>query len=180
MLNIGITCGILDYAIHALIRVDDGEPSVPFWDTIQMEIRKHAHNDRSAKELLINQTRKQKPLAGLLCMSDPRMASRTEAANYYMRQRKIEHTGDYLPNTVFNMTGSSFDIPQTPFGPYVIAGFFYAVKHLGLTDQMVMGESAQQTERIMQKIKNDPIMSMIVRKFEVNLMPISLEGLEKA
>ena len=177
MLNIEITCGILDYAIHSLIRVDGGEPAVPYWDTVQTEIRKHAQNDRAAKEILINQNRKQKPFAGLLCMSDPRMASRTEAANYYMRLRNIEHTGEYIPNTVFNMTGTSFDIPHTPFGPYVIAGFFFAVKHLELKDQMVMGETEAQTERILQKIQNDPIMSLIVRKFEVNLIPISLDVL---
>jgi hypothetical protein len=71
------------------------------------------------------------------------------------------------------MTGSSFDIPHTPFGPYVIAGLFFAVKHLGLKDQMVMGFDANQTSRIMQKIKNDPIMRMIVEKFNVNLIPIN-------
>lgn len=90
-----------------------------------------------------------------------------------MTLKNINHTGDYLPNTVFNMTGSSFDIPHTPFGPYVIAGFFYAVKHLHLVDQMVMGFDAAQTARIIQKIKNDPIMSMIVRKFNVNLIGIN-------
>jgi hypothetical protein len=78
-----------------------------------------------------------------------------------------------MPNTVFNMSGSSFDIPSTPFGPYVIAGFFYAVKHLELTDQMVMGYDKEQTNRIMMKIKNDPIMNMIVKKFGVNLIPVN-------
>lgn len=173
MLDIKITCGILDYAIHSLIRVDDGDPSVPFWDTVQHEVRKNSSNDRHAKDQLINMSRKQRPLAGLLCMSDPRLASRTLAANYYMSLKNIDSDGDYLPNTIFNMTGSSFDIPHTPFGPYVIAGFFYAVKHLHLTDQMVMGFDAQQTSRIIQKIKNDPIISMIVRKFDVNLIPIN-------
>jgi hypothetical protein len=173
MLDIQITCGIMDYAIHSLIRVDDGDPSVPFWDMVQQEVRRHAHNDRKAKDNLINQSKKQKPLAGLLCMSDPRLSSRTLAANYYMSLKKVKHTGDYLPNTVFNMTGSSFDIPHTPFGPYVIGGFFYAVKHLNLVDQMVMGYDAHQTSRIAQKIKNDPIMNMIVRKFNVNLIQIN-------
>lgn len=177
MLNIKITSGILDYAIHSLIRVDDGDPAVPFWDTAQQEIRRHAQNDRGAKEQLINQSRKQKPLAGLLCMSDPRLSSRSLAANHYMSLKNIEHNGVYLPNTVFNMTGSSFDIPHTPFGPYVIAGFFFSVKHLGLTDQMVMGWDAVQTARIVQKIKNDPIMSMIVRKFNVNLIEINQKDL---
>jgi len=173
MLDIKITCGIMDYAIHSLIRVDDGDPSVPFWDTVQQEVRKNSKNDRHAKDQLINMSVKQKPLAGLLCMSDPRLASRTLAANYYMALKNITNDGDYLPNTIFNMTGSSFDIPHTPFGPYVIAGFFYAVKHLNLTDQMVMGFDQQQTSRIMQKLKNDPIMSLIIKKFEVNLIPIN-------
>ena len=173
VLEIQITCGIQDYAIHSLIRVDDGEPHVPFWDTVQEEIRKHATNDRKAKDLLIDQSKKQKPLAGLLSMSDPRQSSRTHAANYYMTSKGIEHTGDYLPNTIFNMTGTSFDIPHTPFGPYVIAGFFYSVKHLKLTDQMVMGYDANQTTRILQKVANDPIMSMIVKKFNVNLIPLN-------
>ena len=173
VLEIQITCGIQDYAIHALIRVDDGEPHVPFWDTVQGEIRKHSQNDRKAKELLIDQSKKQKPLAGLLSMSDPRQSSRIYAANYYMKLKGIEHSGDYLPNTVFNMTGTSFDIPNTPFGPYVIGGFYYSVKYLALTDQMVMGYDARQTTRIMQKIGNDPIMNMIVEKFNVNLIPIN-------
>jgi hypothetical protein len=173
MLNIKITCGIQDYAIHGLIRVDDGEPAVEFWDTAQKRIREKSKNDRGAKDILIQQSQKQKPLAGLICMSDPRQSSRLYAADYYLHLKNIETAGDYLPNTVFNITGSSFDIPQTPFGPYVIAGFFYSVKHLHLTDQMVMGYDKDQTGRIMQKIKNDPIMSMIVRKFNVNLIPVN-------
>jgi hypothetical protein len=173
MLNIEITCGIMDYAIHALIRVDDGEPEVPFWDDVQGYIREHVQNDRSAKDILILQSQKQKPFAGLLSMSDPRMASRAEAAKYYMKLKGLVSGDAYLPNTLFNMTGTSFDIPHTPFGPYVIAGFFFAVKHLQLGDQMVMGRDKRQTERIMQKIKNDPLMNMIVKKFNVNLIPVN-------
>jgi hypothetical protein len=173
MLDIQITSGIMDYAIHAMIRVDDGEPEVAFWDEVQAFIRKNVKSDRHAREVLIMQSQKQKPLAGLISMSDPRMASRILAANYYMTLKGIAHNGEYLPNTVFNMTGSSFDIPHTPFGPYVIGGFFYSVKHLGLTDQMVMGYDDKQTARMTQKIKNDPLMNMIVKKFNVNLIGIN-------
>jgi hypothetical protein len=90
-----------------------------------------------------------------------------------MALKGIANSGDYLPNTVFNMTGSSFDIPHTPFGPYVIAGFFYSVKHLKLIDQMVMGYDTNQTGRILQKIKNDPLMNLIVETFHVNLIPVN-------
>ena len=172
-LDIKITCGIQDYAIHSLIRVDDGDPAVLFWDTAQKYIREHSENERMKRDVLIHQSQKQKPLAGLLCMSDPRQSSRIYAADFYLKSKGIDHGGEYLPNTVFNMTGSSFDIPYTPFGPYVIAGFFYSVKHLGLTDQMVMGYDDNQTGRIVQKISNDPIMSMIVRRFKVNVIPIN-------
>ena len=178
VLDIQITSGIMDYAIHSLIRVDDGDPEVPFWDTVQLEVRKYAQNDRNAREVLINQSKKQTPLAGLISMSDPRQASRSRAANFYMKQKGIKHTGEYLPNTVFNMTGTSFDIPHTPFGPYVIAGFYYAIKYLNLTDQMVMGYDISQTTRMIQKIKNDPLMNMFVKKFNVNLIPINHIDLE--
>ncbi len=172
VLDIKITCGIMDYSIHSLIRVDDGDPEVPFWDTVQKYVRDHSLNERTKREVLIHQSQKQKPLAGLLCMSDPRQSSRGLAAEFYLKSKGMD-SADYLPNTVFNMTGSSFDIPYTPFGPYVIAGFYYAVKHLQLTDQMVMGYDEQQTARIMMKIKNDPIMNMIVKKFKVKLIPIN-------
>lgn len=177
MLDIKITCGILDYAIHSLIRVDDGEPHVPFWDTAQSYIRMNVKNDRHVKDLLIQQSQLQKPLAGLLCMSDPRLSSRVLAANYYMDLKGIDHKGDYLPNTLFNMSGTSFDIPHTPFGPYVIAGFYYSVKYLKLYDQIVMGYDEDQTARILRKIKNDPIMCLIVDKFSVNLLPVNQLGL---
>jgi hypothetical protein len=178
VLDIKITCGIMDYSIHSLIRVDDGDPAVPFWDSVQVYIREHAENKRAQREVLIHQSQKQAPLAGLICMSDPRQSSRANAAEYYMKLKGISSNGEYLPNTVFNMTGSSFDIPNTPFGPYVIAGFFFAVKHLKLTDQIVMGYDAKQTGRIMQKIKNDPIMNMIVTKFNVNLIPVNQVDVE--
>ena len=174
VLNLKITCGIMDYSIHSMIRVDDGDPAAPFWDDVQKYIREHSENERTKEQLLINQAQKQKPLAGLLCMSDPRQSSRMVAAEHYLKLKGIQSTGQYMPNTVFNMSGSSFDIPSTPFGPYVIAGFFYAVKHLELTDQMVMGYDKEQTNRIMMKIKNDPIMNMIVKKFSVNLIPVMM------
>ena len=178
VLDIKITGGIMDYSIHSLIRVDDGDPAVPFWDDVQQYVRDHVVNERTKREVLIQQSQKQKPMAGLLCMSDPRQSERALAAAYYLESKGIGNRGEYLPNTVFNMTGSSFDIPYTPFGPYVIAGFFYSVQHLGLTDQMVMGYDAQQTARIMLKIKNDPIMNMIVKKFNVNLIPINHTDLD--
>lgn len=172
-LDIAITAGIQDYAIHALIRVDGGEPKVPFWDDVQVYIRRHNVDETLLRDILVHQSEKQKPLAGLLCTTDPRTTSRTAAARYYLDRQGLEPGSGYLPNTVFNITGSSFDMPMTPFGPYVIAGFFYAVRHLGLTDQMVLGHTESQTRRIMQKLHNDPIMRLIVESEGVNLIPLN-------
>ncbi|HQQ84118.1 MAG TPA: hypothetical protein PK059_13010, partial [Cyclobacteriaceae bacterium] len=99
VLDIRITCGIMDYSIHSLIRVDDGDPAVPFWDDVQKYVRDHSVNERLKRDVLIHQSQKQKPLAGLLCMSDPRQSSRNLAAGYYLRSKGIDTGGDYLPNT---------------------------------------------------------------------------------
>lgn len=179
MLGIKITCGIQDYGIHALIRVDDGVPAVAFWDTVHQSIRKQVTNDRRNKDMLIMQSQKQKPLAGLLSMADEQQTMRSLAAQYYMDENGIAYDSGYLPNTIFNMTGTSFDIPNTPFGAYVIAGFFYGVKHLHLTTQMVMGNTDDQTQRMIRKLKNDPIMNLITTKFNVKIIPINQQVLMK-
>lgn len=174
-LDIKVTAGIQDYSIHALIRVDGGDPPSPWWDEVQAYVRENSEKERLRNDVLIKQAEKQKPLAGLLCMSDPRMSSRLYAAQYYLALKNIEHGAEYMPNTVFNISGSNFDIPLTPFGPYVIAGFYFAVHYLNLKEHMVMGYDTAQTERILAKIKNDPIMNLIVRKYNVSLIPVNQE-----
>jgi len=170
-LDIKVTAGIQDYTAHALIRVDGGDPEVHYWDTMQLLVRKKVKESGGIS--LAAQADKQEPLAGLLCMPDPRVSSRALAAQYYRDLRGCGQIDDYLPNTVFNMTGSAFDVPLMPFGPYVIAGFYYSVKHLNLIDQMVMGYDQAQTARIVQKMYNDPIINLIIDKFKVNLLPIN-------
>lgn len=166
-LHIEITSSINDYSIHNFIRTDGGKPFVPFWDDIQSYLETHAENERSKSEILIKQSEKQKPLAGLFCLNDPQMTSRTLAANYYLKLKKISPNDDYLPNTIFNLSSSSFDIPGTPFGPYVITGFYYSVVHLHLSDWMIIGEDEQETNRILKKLKSDIIMNLIIEKFNV-------------
>ncbi len=173
-LGVKITAGIMDYAIHGLIRLDDGIPAAPFWDNVQKQIRAKA---AAENHVVRAQNSKQEPLAGLISMADPRAASRAVAADFYYKYKKMEVQHDYLPNTIFNITGSTFDIPSIPFGPYAVTGFYYAVKYLKLKDQMVMGHNKEQTQRILNKIAADPIMSLIVHKFDVNLIPINQEEL---
>ena len=65
VLDIQITCGIMDYSIHSLIRVDDGDPAVPFWDEVQKYIRGHSENERTKREVLIHQSQKPQPVLPL-------------------------------------------------------------------------------------------------------------------
>jgi len=166
-LGIKVTAGILDYSIHGLIRLDGGMPQVPFWDETQLEIRKSAEEK---KDELQAQTQKQDPLAGLISMSDPKSTSRVSAAKYYYDLKGLSHEGSYMPNTIFHLSGGGFDLPETPFGPYVIGGFFFAVKYLKLTDQIILGHDMAQSKRILGKIKNDPLMELICKKYKVNLI----------
>jgi len=175
-LDIKITAGILDYSIHALIRLDDGIPEVEWWDEVQQEIRRR---NTTEKQSILKQAEQQQPLAGLLCTSDPKSTSRSMAATWYLDKKEIKHDGKYIPNTIFNITGNSFDVPFTPFGPYVLAGFFYAVKTLGLTDQMILGNSPEQTDRMLLKLKNDPIMNLIIDTFHVNIIPLNQQELRE-
>lgn len=169
-LNIKITAGIQDYSIHGLIRLDGGIPKVPFWDEAQAAIRERAS---SMKDQLAKQAQKQDPWAGLISMSDPRRTSRLDAARYYMKLRNIPSSEAYLPNTIFHMSGTGFDLPESPFSPYAIGGFYYSIKYLHLKEYIVMGYDDEQTKRIMLKLHNDPIMNCIIKKFDVELIAVS-------
>ena len=86
--------------------------------------------------------------------------------------KKYREKGIHIEMRVIRIAGSF-----ASFGPYANAGFFYGVKHLNLTDQMVMGYDEEQTERMLKKISKDPIMDLTVKKFGVNLIPITQKAL---
>ncbi len=173
-LGIKVTAGIHDYSIHGLIRLDGGYPEVPFWDSAMKRVRELADNNHAS---WANQSAKQKPFAGLFSMSDPKPGIRAKATYYFMKKHDLPDLDDSLINTVFHITGSSFDLPVSPFGPYVIGGFFFAVKHLGLTEWMVMGNTPDQTARMMRKLNNDPIIKLVSEKYGVTMLPISVPDL---
>ncbi len=169
-LRVHVTAGIQDYRRNAYVRVDGGDPDGKFWDEGQRMINAR-FADLPADALdRVRQAEGQKPLVGLLAMSDIR-ASRAQALACF-----AELTGcpvqSYEPNTVFAMSGSAFDLPMGPLGPYAIAGLFYAVKCLGLRRVLVMGNDHAQTARMLQKVHNDPLASLVVRHFGVTLLPV--------
>jgi hypothetical protein len=169
-LDIKITAGIQDYRIHSLIRLDGGEPPVPFWDETMQKLRALAKVDQNSWEA---QLEKQKPFAGLFSMTHPDPGLRALATMYFAKQKNYPVNDESLTNTVFQITGSSFDLPTSPFGPYVIGGFFYAVKHLSLHDWMVIGDTSEQTSRMLRKLENDPIIHHIKDCFNIEWIPLN-------
>lgn len=176
LLDIKITSGIQDYSIHSLIRVDDGDPAVEFWDEVQLLIRKRISEGGKASEMMNRMDALQKPVAALWCMSERSITDRAIAVDQFLKHNGLKTTDDFLPNTVFNMTGSNFDIAATPFGPYIIAGFYLSVKYLGMNTHIIMGIDKEQTERMILKIHNDPIMSLIAKKFDVKFVPVVIKN----
>ena len=175
-LNIQITANIKDYHQHALARVDGGSPEGPFWSDFYSHLQALAKKEEQTGDLALAQDAKQDPLAGLICTT-PHLSSRFLAKQFYVESKGLKPS-DTIANTIFKLRGITFDMPKIPFGPYTIVGYFYGVKHLGLTDQIVMGNNEAQTQRILQKIHQDPLMNFITRHFNVNLIPVSHQALQ--
>lgn len=168
-LGVKITAAFHDYSIHGLIRLDGGDPEVSFWDTAMKRIRDLANKNNGSWG---NQSEKQKPFAGLISMSDPRPGTRAKATYHFMKAHDMAEDDETLINTVFHITGSNFDLPVSPFGPYVIGGFYYAVKLLQLREWMVVGNTQEQTHRMIRKLSNDPIIGLIKDRYNVVWMPM--------
>jgi hypothetical protein len=175
-LNIQITANIKDYQQHALVRVDGGSPEVPFWSDFYTHLQALANSEGKTGDLARAQNAKQDPLAGLICTT-PHLSSRFLAKQFYVESKGLK-ASDTIANTIFKLRGITFDMPKVPFGPYTIVGYFYGVKHLGLTDQIVMGNDDEQTQRILQKLSQDPLMKFITDHFKVNLIPVSHKELQ--
>lgn len=169
-LDVKVTAGIQDYARNAYVRVDGGEPDAKFWDEGQRLINERLANLPRASQDRARQSEGQKPLVGLLAMSDIR-GSRARALARFASMNGRAVSG-YEPNTVFAISGSAFDLPGSSFGPYAVAGLFYSVKVLGLRQYMVMGNDEAQAARMIKKVEADPIASLIVQRFGVGLVPV--------
>lgn len=168
--DIRVTAGIQDYRRNAYVRLDGGEPAALFWDEGQRRInRRLAELPRESLDRA-RQSEGQKPLVALLAMSDVR-ASRARALVHYAKANG-HPPSDYSPNTVFAMSGSAFDIPGSPFGPYITAGIFYGLWGLGLREILVMGNDAAQAERMVRKVHGDPLANLVVKHFGAKLSPV--------
>jgi hypothetical protein len=168
-LTFRVTAGIQDYRRNAYVRVDGGEPDGKFWDEGQRSINHYLSNLPPHSIDRARQSEGQMPLVGLLAMSDIRGSRARALARFAaINQRPVT---SYEPNTVFAISGSALDLPDTPFGPYAIAGLFYSVQSLGLRQYLLMGTSESQVERMLRKVETDPLANLIVKHFRVALTP---------
>jgi len=168
-LGFKVTANIHDYRHHRQIRLDCSEVEATFWDEV-LEVVQERLRDGEQREQEA-QAQKQAPVAGLFAMSDP-TASPRDAAFYHYAETKPLPDADtpYQPNTLFVLSGTAFDRPARPFGPYSLAGLFYAIEKLNVSDWLVLGRDAAQTNRMQAKIAGDPLAALFVRELGVNLL----------
>lgn len=169
-LELHVTAGIQDYGHNAYVRVDGGVPDGKFWDEGQRLINKILSALPADAVDRARQSALQKPLVGLFAMADIRM-SRARALKKFAELTNLSVAG-YEPNTVFAISGSAFDLPTSPFGPYAIGGLYYSIIGLELKKYLVMGNDMAQAERMVRKIQRDPIANVIVKHFGVELVPV--------
>lgn len=168
-----ITAGIQDYEEHRYYRVDGEDEVVTFWDDVYVRLRERIAQLPPEHPEIVERTAKQSPVVGLFSIGSIR-AARTLAAEHYAHVRG-QPPSDFGPNMVFTFASNSFDLPRSTFGPYTIAGFYYAVAHLHLDHFVVMGRDDAQTRRMVVRLRNDPLMNFIATTREVSFIPVSAD-----
>lgn len=169
-IDVQVTAGLQDYLRHRHYRTDRDEVMAPFWDDLHREIHRLADE---LPEDADRQTGKQRPIAGLFGMARIEDSPRGLAAPYYIEKRGLKdrsHAG-----ALFTLSGSSYDSPHMPFGPYALAGIYYALAHLKVAEFIVMGRNQAQTSRMVAKIQNDPIAAFLFRELGGSLLAVTTE-----
>lgn len=170
--EIHVTAGLQDYTKNRHYRTDRFEVPAQFWDDVHQEIHRLAQAQPHAAAA---QTGTQRPIAALFAMSQIDDSPRGLAADWYAAKHGLPartHGG-----SLFTLSGASFDAPMIPFGPYALAGIYYAMAHLGVRDMMVLGRTAIQSARMVEKIENDPIAAFCLKQLGGNLLPINKEAI---
>lgn len=170
-----VTAGIQDYAQHQYFRVDGNEPQITFWDEVYQDVRAQVAALPEGHPEIVARTAKQAPRVGLFAMGGIDGA-RAHAAAHYAQSLGLR-SEDFGPNQVFEFSSNSFDLPCSPFGPYTIAGFFYAVVHLGLRHFVVMGHDGPQTRRMLRRLHHDPLVEHIASAHDVAFSALSEDEL---
>lgn len=170
--DLEITTGIQDYRKNAYFRLDDRWRTATLWDEVHEEVCARAARLSAEHPEVEQRTATQAPRLGLFTTCDFPGARRVAAAHLAAVLATAEPLDPFGPNRVFTFASESFDLPHSPFGPYTIAGFFYAVAHLGLRHFVVLGHDAAQSRRMIARLENDPLVRVIETSFEVAFHPL--------
>lgn len=166
-----ITAGIHDYRSESYVRLDGEDAHRTFWDDVYAELRVLEPPDAPDAT---HRTAPQRPkLAVITTCEEPSV--RRHAAEHLSRV-EARDAEPFTANQVFTFASDCFDLPRTPFGPYSIAGFFYAVVHLGLRDFVIVGHDVDQSLRIRARFQNDPLVACICDGHGVRFHCTTMEG----
>lgn len=172
--DLTITTGIQDYRRHAYFRLDPHPERTTFWDDVYAELRELTSRLPPDHDEITQRTATQAPDVGLFSTCDFPHARRVAAA--HLTSVLGRQPSDFGPNRVFTFASESFDLPHSPFGPYTVAGFYYAVAHLGLRHFVVLGHDEPQTARMLLRLDRDPFVNFIASSFDVAFHPVGLHA----
>lgn len=172
--DLTVTTGIQDYRQHAYFRLDAHPENTTFWDDVYAELRERVAQLPPDHEENSQRTATQAPELGLFSTCDFPHARRVAVA--HLASALGREPTCFGPNQVFTFASESFDLPHSPFGPYTVAGFYYAVAHLGLKHFVVLGHDEAQTRRILLRLEHDPFVHMIATSFDVTFHPAALRA----
>lgn len=172
--DLTITTGIQDYRQHTYFRLDAHPEKTTFWDDVYAELRERASRLPSEHDENSQRTATQAPELGLFSTCDFPHARRVAVA--HLAAALGHEATSFGPNQVFTFASESFDLPHSPFGPYTVAGFYYAVAHLGLKHFVVLGHDEAQTRRMLLRLEHDPFVHMIATSFDVTFHPTALRA----
>lgn len=172
--DLTITTGIHDYRRHAYFRLDAHPENATFWDDVHAEVRERASRLPPDHDEITQRTAAQAPELGLFSTCDFPHARRVAAE--HLAAVLGQEPARFGPNRVFTFASESFDLPHSPFGPYTVAGFYYAVAHLGLKHFVVLGHDEAQTRRMLRRLEHDPFVHLIETEFDVTFHPAALHA----
>ncbi|HIH23315.1 TPA: hypothetical protein HA238_06310 [Candidatus Micrarchaeota archaeon] len=169
---ITINASVSNFRTGATVRLDGNEDLWTILDDMaivrRLALERLPPNDPERINRSCNQSECVK--VGLICPSATLLSPRTTLAG---------HLGIDLTGGVFGIIDNKVLHDYSPFGNYKLVAFFYSVSHLPVKDYYVVGGNKIDLDAIKLKIEKDPIISFIIRKFNVKMHYLTTEELKK-
>lgn len=153
--------GITNYRTGEVMRIDRNKEVYTIMDDIArlnatiLAMLPNVHPEKARR------VEKQKPVALLLCSPNV-----PHPRNTLLEMMNENSSSVATPGSVFALSGYDITSPTYPFGPYRVLSIFYAVKHLGIKDVYLLGESDGEINAMEVKMRRDPIVRLILEDGE--------------